>query len=90
MPPTKRITMYESPEKPDGNILLQLVRMEMPFGRYKGTVLCDLPVSYLEWFQRKGFPEGKLGILLSSIHEIKLNGLEDLLKPLRPANRKKG
>lgn len=64
-------------------LLLQLVRMKMPFGRYKDTVLCDLPVSYLEWFQRKGFPEGKLGVLLSTIYEIKLNGLEHLLKPLK-------
>ena len=56
----------------------------MPFGKYKGKVLCDLPVSYLEWFKRKGgFPNGKLGILLETIYEIKLNGLEDLLKPLQ-------
>ena len=48
--------MYYSPEKPDSEILLQLVIMEMPFGKYKGTLLCDLPVAYLEWFQRKGFP----------------------------------
>ena len=86
----KNKTMYESPEKPDGNILLQLVSMQMPFGRYKGILLCDLPVSYLEWFQRKGFPAGKLGILLSTIYEIKMNGLEELLKPLKsltPKNR---
>ena len=55
----------------------------MPFGKYKGTVLCDLPVFYLEWFKRKGFPKGKLGVLLETIYEIKLNGLEDLLKPLK-------
>ena len=55
----------------------------MPFGRFKGTVLCDLPVSYLEWFNRKGFPTGKLGILLQTTYEIKLNGLEHLLGPLR-------
>jgi uncharacterized protein (DUF3820 family) len=67
----------------NSELLLQLVSMKMPFGRYKGTVLCDLPVSYLEWFQRKGFPEGKLGALLNTIYEIKLNGLEYLLKPLR-------
>jgi uncharacterized protein len=68
---------------PDGELLLQLVKMEMPFGKYKGTLLCNLPVSYLEWFQRKGFPKGKLGVLLATIYEIKLNGLEDLLKPLK-------
>ncbi|WP_299252425.1 DUF3820 family protein [uncultured Cytophaga sp.] len=65
------------------NLLLELVNMEMPFGKYKGVTLCNLPVSYLEWFQRKGFPEGKLGALLATMYEIKLNGLEDLLKPLK-------
>ena len=64
-------------------LLLQLVSMEMPFGKYKGTVLCYLPVSYLEWFNRKGFPEGKLGMLLQTMYEIKLNGLEELLIPIR-------
>jgi uncharacterized protein (DUF3820 family) len=57
--------------------------MEMPFGKYKGRLLCDLPVSYLEWFNRKGFPPGKLGMMLSTLHVIKLNGLEHLLKPLK-------
>ncbi|MCK6648737.1 MAG: DUF3820 family protein [Bacteroidia bacterium] len=64
-------------------LLLSLVEMKMPFGRYQGTVLCNLPVSYLEWFNRKGFPEGKLGVLLETMYVIKLNGLEDLLKPLK-------
>ncbi len=68
---------------PNGELLLQLVKMQMPFGKYKGTVLCNLPVSYLEWFQRKGFPKGKLGVLLATIYEIKINGLEDLLRPLK-------
>jgi uncharacterized protein (DUF3820 family) len=67
----------------DPNILLELVRMPMPFGKYKGTLLCQLPVAYLEWFQRKGFPAGKLGILLQTLYEIKLNGLEYLLDPLK-------
>ncbi len=64
-------------------LLLELVKMEMPFGRYKGYLLCNLPVSYLEWFNRKGFPQGKLGILLQTMYEIKLNGLDHLLKPLK-------
>ena len=55
----------------------------MPFGRYKGTILANLPVSYLEWFQRKGFPDGKLGMMLATMYEIKSNGLEYLLEPLR-------
>lgn len=69
--------------KPDSQVLLQLVKTEMPFGRYKGTLLCDLPVNYLEWFARQGFPKGKLGMLLSTIYEIKTNGLMDILTPLR-------
>ena len=64
-------------------LLLQLVAMRMPFGKYKDTLLCDLPVHYLEWFQRKGFPEGKLGILLQTMLEIKMNRLEYLLYPLK-------
>ena len=69
--------------QPDGELLMQVVKMQMPFGKFKDIVLCDLPVSYLEWFQRKGFPKGKLGVLLETIYEIKINGLEDLLKPLK-------
>jgi len=68
---------------PDPDLLIQLTVTPMPFGKYKGTLLCDLPVSYLEWFEQKGFPEGKLGIQLQTIYEIKLNGLEYLLVPLR-------
>jgi hypothetical protein len=68
---------------PDGEILLQLVQMKMPFGKYKDTTLCDLPVSYLEWFKRKGFPKGRLGILLGTIYEIKINGVTSLLEPLK-------
>jgi hypothetical protein len=64
-------------------LLLELVKMKMPFGKYKGTTLCYIPVSYLEWFNRKGFPEGKLGILLTTLYEIKMNGLEHLLEPLK-------
>jgi len=68
---------------PDPNLLIELTQIQMPFGKYKGTLLCDLPVSYLEWFEQKGFPQGKLGIQLQTIYEIKLNGLEYLLNPLR-------
>lgn len=67
----------------DPNLLLELVRMKMPFGKYKDVVLCNLPVSYLEWFSQKGFPKGKLGMLLATLYEIKMNGLEYLLKPLK-------
>lgn len=64
-------------------LLLDLIKNEMPFGKYKGTLLADLPISYLEWFQKKGMPKGKLGEQLSTIYEIKLNGLMYLLDPLR-------
>ncbi len=68
---------------PDPKLLLQLVKMKMPFGKYKDWLLCDLPVSYLEWFKAKGWPKGKLGVLLETMYEIKLNGLDYLLIPLK-------
>jgi len=67
---------------PNPEILIDLVKMKMPFGKYKNTLLCNLPVYYLEWFEQKGFPEGKLGMLLHTIFEIKSNGLEYLLEPI--------
>lgn len=69
---------------PDKEILLALVRNRMPFGKYKDTLLADLPVSYLEWFMRKGgFPPGKLGMQLATVYEIKQNGLQDILNRLK-------
>ena len=67
----------------DSSILLDLVKVRMPFGKYNGRILCDLPVSYLEWFAAKGWPPGKLGQQLATIYEIKLNGLEDLVRNIR-------
>ena len=75
--------MEDQPQLPDSELLKTLVSMPMPFGKYKGTILCDLPVSYLEWFHREGFPKGKLGMLLGTIYEIRINGLEQLLEPLK-------
>lgn len=74
--------MNENPQ-PNGELLLELVRMKMPFGKYKDQLICNLPESYLVWFKSKGFPQGKLGMLLQTMYEIKLNGLEDLLRPLK-------
>lgn len=69
---------------PDGQLLVDIVTMKMPFGKYKGTVLRYLPVSYLEWFKRKGFPKGRLGMMLETLYEIKINGLEELLFKIKP------
>ena len=69
--------------QPNTALLIELVKMKMPFGKYKGTVLSNIPVAYLEWFKKKGFPKGKLGILLETLYEIKINGLENLLEPLK-------
>ena len=67
----------------DPGVLVDLVSVRMPFGKYKGRILCDLPERYLVWFRQKGFPPGEIGGLLSVLYEIKLNGLEHLLKPIR-------
>ena len=60
-----------------------LVTREMPFGKYKGRLIADLPGQYLNWFAREGFPKGELGSLLALMHEVDHNGLSDLLVPLR-------
>ena len=64
-------------------LLQELVVMKMPFGKYKGWLISSLPETYLIWFHTKGFPPGKLGMLLGTMYEIKLNGLEYLLAPLK-------
>jgi uncharacterized protein (DUF3820 family) len=68
---------------PDPEFLLKLVRTRMPFGKYEGRRLVDLPEPYVVWFSRQGFPRGELGRLLELLHAIKVNGLEGLLTPLR-------
>ena len=65
--------------------LQRLVTTTMPFGKYKGRVIADLPANYLHWFAREGFPKGDLGRLLALMHEIDHNGLKSLLQPLRDA-----
>jgi len=64
-------------------ILLSLVSTKMPYGKYKDVLLCNIPVHYLEWKNRQGFPKGKLGVQLETMYEIKLNGLEHLLTPIK-------
>ncbi|MDA3787913.1 MAG: DUF3820 family protein [Desulfobacula sp.] len=66
--------------EPDKTAFIALKTTRMPFGKYKGLRLVDLPEPYIVWFSQKGYPEGKLGELLKAIYEIKLNGLEYLFK----------
>ena len=70
-------------EEPDFQMLVQIARMRMPFGRYAGTRLIDLPEPYIVWFRNRGYPRGRLGELLATLYEIKANGLEPLLASLR-------
>lgn len=64
---------------PDSKILIEVVQTKMPYGKYKGTLISDLPVYYLEWLHSKGLPAGKLGMLLGTAYEIKINGLTSIL-----------
>jgi uncharacterized protein (DUF3820 family) len=68
---------------PDPQLLRDLVDYRMPFGKYQQVRLLDLPEAYLAWFQRQGWPPGRLGQMLATAYEMKLNGLERLLDPLR-------
>ena len=67
----------------DNKHLELLVKREMPFGKYKGRLIADLPGHYLNWFAREGFPPGEIGQLLALMHELDHNGLSSLLDPLR-------
>lgn len=69
--------------------LLLLVTREMPYGKYKGRLLADLPGHYLNWFARAGFPKGEIGRLLQLMQEIDHNGLKPLLDPLRQGQRRR-
>ena len=71
----------------DKDYLIKLAKTRMPFGKYKGRLLMDLPEPYLVWLSRKGFKNDSLGMMLQCVYEIKLNGLEYLLEPLRPGQR---
>ena len=66
----------------DPNHLIELANYKMPFGKYKGYYLVNIPEYYYSWYQRKGFPQGKLGRMMQEILEIKINGLEDLIRKL--------
>ncbi len=64
-------------------LLLEAINQTMPFGKYRGLKLLDLPEPYLVWFSKQGFPANKLGRQLALMHEIKVNGIETLLQPLK-------
>ncbi|MFY9242929.1 MAG: DUF3820 family protein [Polaribacter sp.] len=68
---------------PDRQILIDLAKTKMPFGKYKGTFLIDIPEYYIVWYHNKGFPKGKLGQQLELVYELKLNGLEDMIRKIQ-------
>ncbi|MEX0290507.1 MAG: DUF3820 family protein [Flavobacteriaceae bacterium] len=70
-------------EEPKKDQLLELAHYKMPYGKYKDRYLVDLPEAYLQWFHRKGFPNGKLGNYLRQMLEIKINGLEGLIRKIQ-------
>lgn len=61
------------------DFLIKLAHTKMPYGKYKGRYLIDLPEHYIVWYNSKGFPKGKLGDMLRQVYELKLNGLEDII-----------
>lgn len=68
---------------PDHTALVKLVTTKMPYGKYAGWSLVDLPEPYIVWFAQKGFPKGHLGEMLQAVYEIKVNGLEYLFDPIK-------
>lgn len=64
-------------------MLIDLAKMRMPFGKFKGTFLIELPEHYVVWYHNKGFPKGKLGEQMQLVYELKLNGLEDIVRKIK-------
>ncbi|MBJ7882357.1 DUF3820 family protein [Gelidibacter salicanalis] len=69
--------------QPDKNFLIKLAHTKMPFGKYEGKFLIDLPEYYVVWYHNKGFPKGQLGLMLETVYELKLNGLEELIRNIK-------
>ena len=70
-------------DQPSKDFLIKLAHTKMPFGKYQGRYLIDLPEYYVVWYNNKGFPKGKLGDMLKQVYELKLNGLEDLIRNIQ-------
>ncbi|MEZ4856670.1 MAG: DUF3820 family protein [Gelidibacter sp.] len=70
-------------QQPDKNFLIKLAHTKMPFGKYEGRYLIDLPEYYIVWYHTKGFPKGTLGEMLQTVYELKLNGLEALIHTIK-------
>lgn len=68
---------------PNREFLMKLAHYKMPFGKYEGRFLTDIPETYYFWFQRKGFPKGKLGTYMEAMLDIKINGLETLIRKIQ-------
>ncbi len=76
--------------KPDPQFLIKLANTKMPFGKYKNRFLIDLPEHYIIWYYNKGFPKGQLGTMLQMVYELKLNGLEHLIRNIKKMDVKQG
>ena len=74
--------------KPDPKYLIKLANTKMPFGKYKGRFLIDLPEYYVVWYHNKGFPKGQLGDMLQMVYELKLNSLEHLIRNIKKLSSK--
>ena len=70
-------------EQPNKDFLIKLAHTKMPYGKYEGRYLIDLPEYYVVWYHNKGFPKGKLGDMLNQVYELKINGLEDLIRNIQ-------
>ena len=73
----------ENLQQPNPQVLIDIVQTRMPYGKYKGTIIADIPISYLEWMSAKGFTKDRLGMMLSTVFEIKTNGLSDILYKIK-------
>jgi len=68
--------------------LIKLAQTKMPYGKYKGRFMIDLPEYYVVWYRNKGFPKGQIGQMLATVYELKINGLEDLVRNIKKLNVK--